>query len=857
MDLPDLIRQVAASLHAHGTKALLLDDITRLRLHRADDQDTLDLIRAFMSMHVTLVLIGVDIPGSGLLREGRHDPRAGQMIFPAPLHARARRLEATQTERRFDLVELGRFRYDTGKQITAWISHLTGVEAQLRLLKAPEGMLTAGHMPEYLFERTDGVVGLLERLIEDGCQEAIASGAECLSEDLLDGIAITVDGTPSRDPGAGEVPDIPEPGNKTAARSRSAKRARSRNTVLDDHGPAASTGTLERPVMRPLPMSLEPITEESLVSYLLRLAYRLSVPPLHLARMAGLAGGPHHSHLDRKLLLDIAPPQAESFARLARLTTAEVTALTLSSWQDRYPPIARSMPGRGHSSWSDSWLFITSPRFCPSCLAGDRTAAWRLHGGPWRKIWHLPVVFACLEHQEFLLDACPHCRQSSPGPLIHRMNDNTLHPAQCRRPLAGLPAPVRRTPACGGRLDTPAAAQCDVTTRPAAALLDFQQSLLAQLTPSAPAREAREYFTDLRLIAALISTSWPHGRHLADAGSAEKIAAHIQDQRHQAAGVPRHRRIIDPLPRDPATCAALLAAARLLLDEDDLEDVLPQFARAASSTRPSRTPWARIFTRHQDTCSERLRAAAEPVTRNFRKTGGCRGTRAPLHDDYQPEHIAAFLQPDWYQRHLTRLPGMAPKIVRRTAAVRLVQWAMGRSQGDAAAYLGINPRQVQFKTASGTRQWAQARFQPADFDAALRELAAELRTPRQPLIDYLRRRQALQGWALDTGTWETLVSDLPPIPGPIHPVVNDRKRQDASIFVWTQVTCGEHLFAPRPIEAGQPPHIQQEWAQRRNTTWFQLARPDPLRHYADLRKTLTQYAAQLARDIDAGQPPAN
>ena len=74
MDLPDLVRQVAASIRDHGTKALLLDDITRLRMHRADDQDVLDLIRAFMSMHVTLVLIGVDIPGSGLLREGRPDP---------------------------------------------------------------------------------------------------------------------------------------------------------------------------------------------------------------------------------------------------------------------------------------------------------------------------------------------------------------------------------------------------------------------------------------------------------------------------------------------------------------------------------------------------------------------------------------------------------------------------------------------------------------------------------------------------------------------------------------------------------------------------------------------------------------
>jgi hypothetical protein len=132
---------------------------------------------------------------------------------------------------------------------------------------------------------------------------------------------------------------------------------------------------------------------------------------------------------------------------------------------------------------------------------------------------------------------------------------------------------------------------------------------------------------------------------------------------------------------------------------------------------------------------------------------------------------------------------------------------------------------AQFKAASGTRLWAQARFQPDDFDAALRELAAELRTPRQPLIDYLRRRQALQEWALDTSTWEALVSELPPAPGPIRPVVDDRKRQDASIFVWTQVTCGEHLFAPRPVEACQPSHLQREWAQRRSTTWFQLTRP--------------------------------
>lgn len=240
MDLPDLVRQVAASIRDHGTKALLLDDITRLRMHRADDQDVLDLIRAFMSMHVTLVLIGVDIPGSGLLREGRHDPRTGQWVFPPSRHAGARGLEATQTERRFDLVELDRFRYDTPAQITGWTRHLAGVERQLRLMDAAPGMLTGGVMPEYLYRRTSGVVGLLERLIEDGCREAIGTGAERLDQAILDNVAVSLPDAGSRDPGAGEIPAIP-PGPPQGGGARTRKRGRS--TVFDDRGPAAGAGT--------------------------------------------------------------------------------------------------------------------------------------------------------------------------------------------------------------------------------------------------------------------------------------------------------------------------------------------------------------------------------------------------------------------------------------------------------------------------------------------------------------------------------------------------------------------------------------------------------------------------------------
>jgi len=236
MTLGQLVHAVRASLYDHGTKVLILDDITRLRMHREADQDALDLIRSLMSMHVTLVLIGVGIPGSGLLREGRHDPRTGQLVFPPSTgHAKSWNDEAaTQTERRFDLVDLDPFRYDTPAGIAAWVAHLAGIEQRLRLFGAEPGMLTAGAMPEYLFRRTGGVVGLLERLVEDGCMHAIDSGEERITAGLFDGIELNLGNLPNRDPTAGEVPQVP-PRSATTKTTKSGGR-RSRNTVFDDHG---------------------------------------------------------------------------------------------------------------------------------------------------------------------------------------------------------------------------------------------------------------------------------------------------------------------------------------------------------------------------------------------------------------------------------------------------------------------------------------------------------------------------------------------------------------------------------------------------------------------------------------------
>jgi hypothetical protein len=150
--------------------------------------------------------------------------------------------------------------------------------------------------------------------------------------------------------------------------------------------------------------------------------------------------------------------------------------------------------------------------------------------------------------------------------------------------------------------------------------------------------------------------------------------------------------------------------------------------------------------------------------------------------------------------------------VRRTAALRLVQMVAGGSLGEAAGFLGIASTDTTWENkariysgAGFVHTGASRQPDPQGFENALSGLACELESPATPLVNYQRRRQALQAWCIDEDAWGRLVGRLPPVPGPHQPELGDRKRQIASIYVWVQVTSGEHYFAPRPIEAPSPP----------------------------------------------------
>ncbi len=106
---------------------------------------------------------------------------------------------------------------------------------------------------------------------------------------------------------------------------------------------------------------------------------------------------------------------------------------------------------------NNPWVLTETIRYCPDCLAGDGSEIESLHGGAWRRSWRLPVVFACIRHRRLLHDRCPACgglvHAANANSMIARMNDDALHPTQCRSTPDVLGSKTRSArPACGANL---------------------------------------------------------------------------------------------------------------------------------------------------------------------------------------------------------------------------------------------------------------------------------------------------------------------------------------------------------------------------------------------------------------------
>ncbi|GAA4704199.1 TniB family NTP-binding protein [Nocardioides conyzicola] len=203
-----LTQRVVEVLRDCGTRLLVLDDITRYKDGEADRLAS-DWIRNLMETSVTVVAMGVDVRGSGILYDGTR--------------GRDKQLR-TQTARRFTILDIEPFRYDTSHEIRAWVEHLAAVEADLPLLDKSPGMLSK-NLAEFLYDRTQGVIGVLADWVQLTAETAIgrdpSRGGEYLTRDDFE--RIPVKGTY----------DDPENEVRNSVRPTATKKRKGRNTVFD------------------------------------------------------------------------------------------------------------------------------------------------------------------------------------------------------------------------------------------------------------------------------------------------------------------------------------------------------------------------------------------------------------------------------------------------------------------------------------------------------------------------------------------------------------------------------------------------------------------------------------------------
>ncbi|MFD9463017.1 TniQ family protein [Streptomyces sp. NPDC060027] len=349
--------------------------------------------------------------------------------------------------------------------------------------------------------------------------------------------------------------------------------------------------------MRSLPRGLDPLSDETLSGYILRLAHRLGTSPGMVAVRTGLTGHRKDNVLFRvpiRLLHDLGPEQVRAFARSTRLAPEEVSRLLTSSLAERYGPLDEKFTPRKSAARmvnNNAWLLTRTPRYCPQCLVGDGSEIQQLHGGSWQRFWRLPPVFACTKHRRLLRVSCPACRQPvhtvEMNSIIARPWDEDLHPTQCRTTTA--PRTVGRLqPACGVQLAEPDGALPEglPDAQTLEHLLGLQQRLLDLLNPIGPEMTpcvgwlipVADYFADLRALLGLVFLSWPAARPLAATPALAEALDHDAGQRHARVTILRgrpgkkhsSRPFTDP-PLDPLLMGAVLGIAEHLLDADDEE----------------------------------------------------------------------------------------------------------------------------------------------------------------------------------------------------------------------------------------------------------------------------------------------
>ncbi|MGW7406824.1 TniQ family protein [Streptomyces sp. NPDC054833] len=632
---------------------------------------------------------------------------------------------------------------------------------------------------------------------------------------------------------------------------------------------------------RALARSLEPLPEESLSGFLLRLAYRLGRSPGRVAELCGIHDG-QQGRLTVDHLLSLPEQMAAEFARTTRLHPAEVDALGLRRFADVYPALqsgrsaATSATGRRRGAlfgsirdhYSDRWAVNFSSRFCPDCLRGDGSPVQKAYGGAWNLRWHLPVVFACTTHQQLLSSRCPKCQGLlNPQAYVGRAallampsSTHRLHPLQCRNHADGQGHQARP---CGARLEEVAPypyRQLPPTDH--AHLLALQRRINQCLTrsplgtPNGPG-PALPTFQDLVDTAQLIKLSWPAARDLAPSPALVELIDDLTGPLHTALkSAPTKTSsafsLLWPAPQDSAECGALLLTAESLYrdapDAAELRERIRPLAQYAFENAPpgacrsyfSRSGRSASLARAMVRRLHGFYAAGPLEYANLRvPSRACRFT-----SDEVPSHLPQVWYDTYFRDFADHVPGAGIYTVRhlrRAAGLKLVEMTAGGSWRDSARTLGI-PENKALSTLKKLRgQFGDADLWPR-FEDATEQIARYLDELPQR-TNYAHRRRMMSDWTMLYGDWVVLCSGLPQA----DRLASRHGTEIGTVLVWAEITQADHLLCPllqdlRKSRTGHNPLIDEisQFFTPVNQRGSRLA----------LRLRLQKYARELGDRID-------
>lgn len=161
-NLPDIVNAVCSVAARTHIELVLVDEIHNLNLATRSGAEVSDQLKYFAErLPATFAYAGIEVEAQGLFAGVRGRQIAG----------------------RFTLITSSSFAYGTAEQRTAWQSLVATLESMLRLHQHEPGTLVG--LADYLYERTDGMIGSLSQLVRGAAILAVGDD-ERVTRDLLD-----------------------------------------------------------------------------------------------------------------------------------------------------------------------------------------------------------------------------------------------------------------------------------------------------------------------------------------------------------------------------------------------------------------------------------------------------------------------------------------------------------------------------------------------------------------------------------------------------------------------------------------------------------------------------------------------